>query len=349
MLFNLDSLTTLIALIDNEGRIQYANAALENALGLSRKRMGGMHFAHFLEEPELLEQALRKAQNSRHYSVFHFDAALHGMLNTPLSNVQINLLRAEKPSGWMLELWPLKEQSRLHNDERFQEQAEANKMLLRNLAHEIKNPLGGIRGAAQLLEMELGHSSLDEYTQVIIHEADRLQNLLDRLLEPHRHPQKLEMVNIHEVCEHVRSLVLLEYPHGLHIVQDYDISLPDFLGDKNQLIQTLLNIVRNAAQALAQRIAHNDGTIELRTRAAWQVTVGRQLHKLALQLHVIDNGPGISEELRDRIFLPLVSGRDGGSGLGLSLAQTFIQRHGGMIECNSSPGRTEFIVTIPLA
>jgi two-component system nitrogen regulation sensor histidine kinase GlnL len=197
--------------------------------------------------------------------------------------------------------------------------------------------------------MELGGSrELAEYTQVIVHEADRLQALVDRLLAPHRRPQLVSDVNIHEVCERVRSLILAEFPRGLTVQRDYDISIPEFRGDREQLIQTVLNIAHNAAQALAERIAAGDALIVLRTRVARQVTIGKQRWRLALDLHIEDNGPGVPESIRDRIFYPLVSGRDGGSGLGLTLAQTFVQQHQGTIECESEPGRTVFKIVIPL-
>ena len=220
--------------------------------------------------------------------------------------------------------------------------------MIRNLAHEIKNPLGGIRGAAQLLQMELDTRDLIEYTQVIVREADRLQSLVDRLLAPHRKPHVVGNVNIHEVCERVRALILAEFPRGLKVVRDYDISLPEFRGDVEQLIQAVLNIAHNAAQALVDRIAQGEAQIVLSTRIARQVTFGMQRYRLALELHVIDNGPGIPESIKDRLFFPLVSGRDGGSGLGLNLAQTFVQQHHGLIECESEPGQTDFKILIPL-
>jgi len=191
-------------------------------------------------------------------------------------------------------------------------------------------------------------SSLREYTQVIIKEADRLQTLVDRLLAPHRRPHIVGDVNIHEVCERVRSLVLAEFPAGLRIRRDYDASIPEFRGDKEQLIQAVLNIVHNAAQALRQQIAAGDAEIILRTRVARQMTLAKVRYGLALDLHIIDNGPGIAPDIRDRIFYPLVSGREGGSGLGLTLAQTFVQQHLGMIECESRPGLTDFRIMIPL-
>jgi len=208
--------------------------------------------------------------------------------------------------------------------------------------------LGGIRGAAQLLQMEIESKDLIEYTQVIIREADRLQTLVDRLLAPHRKPHTVREVNIHEVCERVRSLILAEFPKGLKVKRDYDTSIPFVQGDVEQLIQAVLNVAHNAAQALSGRIAVGDAQITFKTRIARQVTLTKQRHKLALELHVIDNGPGVPEEIKDRLFSPLVSGRDGGSGLGLNLAQTFIQQHHGLIEFESVPGRTDFKILIPL-
>jgi len=248
----------------------------------------------------------------------------------------------------LIELVEVEQQTRQEREERALDQAQANKELIRNLAHEIKNPLGGIRGAAQLLQMELESKSLTEYTQVIIHEADRLQALVDRLLAPHRRPHLVGDVNIHEVCERVRSLILAEFPKGLKVWRDYDTSLPEFRGDREQLIQAVLNIAHNAAQALSDRIASGDAVLTLRTRVARRVTINRHLHRLALVLHIEDNGPGIPEAIRDRIFYPLVSGREGGSGLGLTLAQTFVQQHQGTIECESEPGLTVFKILIPL-
>jgi two-component system, NtrC family, nitrogen regulation sensor histidine kinase GlnL len=262
--------------------------------------------------------------------------------------VHVIVNQMDRPGLVLVELIEIEQQTRLEREERTHDLVQANKELVRNLAHEIRNPLGGIRGAAQLLAMDLNTKELTEYTQVIIHEADRLQALVDRLLAPHRRPQVMAEVNIHEICERVRSLTLAEHPRGLQVVRDYDTSIPDFLGDREQLIQAVLNIVHNATQALAPRIADASAKIVLRTRVARQATFGRQRFRLALELHVQDNGPGVPEAVRDRIFHPLVSGREGGSGLGLTLAQTFVQQHQGTIECDSVPGRTVFKLLIPL-
>lgn len=343
---SLDLLSTLIAVLRLDGAVQFANAALENTLGLSRRTLEGADFSTFFTDPSLLQTALSGAK-VQDFAALRFEASLRRITQEPLP-VHVNVAASERLGEMLVELWPLEQQARQDREERLREQALANKELIRNLAHEIKNPLGGIRGAAQLLEMELDSRDLKEYTQVIIHEADRLQSLVDRLLAPHRHPHLVGDVNIHEVCERVRSLVLVEYPQGLKVVRDYDTSIPEFRGDRAQLIQALLNVVQNAAQALTDRIAQGDAVITLRTRVARQVTFGRQRYRLALELHVIDNGPGVPDAIKERIFYPLVSGRDGGSGLGLTLAQTFVQRHHGLIECDSIPGRTDFRILIPL-
>jgi two-component system nitrogen regulation sensor histidine kinase GlnL len=238
----------------------------------------------------------------------------------------------------LAELRPIEQQLRQAREERLVIEQQSARELIRNLANEIMNPLGGLRGSAQLLERELDKPELREYTQVIIQEADRLQRLMDRMLTPHRTP-RVEPVGIHEVLERVRSLVKAEF--GLEIRRDYDPSLPEIVGDREQLIQAVLNIARNSAQAGAR-------SITFRTRSVRQLTLLRQRHKLALELQVIDDGPGVPEEIHDRIFNPLVSGREGGTGLGLSLAQTFVQYHQGVIEFESRAGRTIFRILLPL-
>lgn len=342
----LDLLATLVAVVSTDGTVLYANAALEDALGISRRSITGAQLPDCFTEPRLLQNALSGAIDNE-FAALRYDAWLKRLTHEPLP-VHVVVAQTDVPGEVVVELLPLEQQTRQEREERLIDQAQANKELIRNLAHEIKNPLGGIRGAAQLLELELENKQLTEYTQVIIHEADRLQSLVDRLLAPHRRPHVVGDVNIHEVCERVRSLVLAEFPRGLKVVRDYDTSIPEFRGDREQLIQAVLNIVHNAAQALAERIAAGDAEIILRTRVGRQVTFGKQRYRLALELHVIDNGPGVPDSIKDRIFFPLVSGRDGGSGLGLTLAQTFVQQHHGLIECESVPGRTDFKILIPL-
>ena len=219
--------------------------------------------------------------------------------------------------------------------------------LLRNLAHEVKNPLGGLRGAAQLLESELSDPALREYTSVIISEADRLQALVDRLAAPQRMPLQWQFVNIHEVCERVCALVRAEF-REVALLRDYDASMPEFRADPARVMQALLNIVRNAAQMLTGSTPTSSAHITIKTRIARQVLLRHKQHRMAVVVTVIDNGPGVPEALQDRIFHPLVTGREGGTGLGLSLAQDFAQQHGGVIEFDSRPGHTEFRLQLPM-
>jgi two-component system nitrogen regulation sensor histidine kinase GlnL len=362
-----DLLATMVALARPDGQCLLVNAALEDAVGASRRTLLRSNVLEWLTDAVPLRENLR-AVAANEVATSRFDAMLkRGAvgLHEPLS-VHVIVTQTDRADQLLIEMIEIEQQTRQDREERALGLAQANKELVRNLAHEIKNPLGGIRGAAQLLAMEIGQPQgeprtrgagsvgtaksrgLTEYTDVIIHEADRLQALVDRLLAPHRRPHVVGDVNIHEVCERVRSLVLAEHPRGLVVKRDYDTSIPEFRGDREQLIQAVLNVVHNASQALAERITAGDARIVLRTRIARQVTIGKERFRLALELHVEDNGPGVPETLRDRIFHPLVSGRDGGSGLGLTLAQTFVQQHLGTIACQSEPGRTVFSIIVPL-
>ena len=342
----LELLATAVLVLDAQQIVRYANPAAENLLGAGAKSLIGQPFLQLFAPDSALDKALSDALVTHwDYSAQTVSYPRPGREPLPLS---CTLTRAEAPGVSLLaELRPIEQQLRQAREERLVSEQQSNRELIRNLAHEIKNPLGGLRGSAQLLEHELDRAELREYTQVIIKEADRLQTLMDRLLTPHRQP-RVERLGIHEVLERVRSLVLAEFARAaVEIECDYDPSLPDLEGDKEQLIQAVLNVVRNAAQAVAG--SGRPGRITLRTRAIRQVTLLRQRHRLALELQVIDNGPGVPEDIREKIFNPLVSGRDGGSGLGLSLAQTFVHYHRGVIECDSRPGRTVFRIVLPLA
>ncbi len=342
-----DLLATPVAVINGRGLVLYVNAALEDTIGLSRRTLLGVHLADYFADKKPLAIALEGVR-SNEFAALRYEASLQRAHHEELLPVHVIVAKTDQSDEVIVELLPIEQQTRQDREERLIDQAQANKELIRNLAHEIKNPLGGIRGAAQLLEMELDSKDLKEYTQVIIHEADRLQTLVDRLLAPHRRPHVVGDVNMHEVCERVRALILAEFPKGLKVVRDYDTSIPEFRGDREQLIQAVLNIAHNAAHALTDRRAEGDAEIVLRTRIARQVTFGKQRYRLALELHVTDNGPGVPDSIKDRIFFPLISGREGGSGLGLTLAQTFVQQHRGLIECESMPGRTDFKILIPL-
>ncbi|MCL1961033.1 MAG: nitrogen regulation protein NR(II) [Desulfovibrionaceae bacterium] len=342
----LDMLATMVAVVSAEGVVLFANAALETAVGLSKRSIEGTVLRNLCSNPNALQRALSGIRSGR-FAALHYGCHLtrHG---GDLIAVHVIAAQTEQPGEFIVEMLPLEPQARQAREERQADHTRTNRELFLNLAHEIKNPLGGIRGAAQLLEMELDGAEQREYTEVIIREADRLRRLVDRLLEPHRHTQVMGQVNIHDVCERVRALVLTEFPRGLKVVRDYDVSIPEFRGDREQLIQAVLNIAHNAVQALAGRIAQGDAEIMLRTRVLRQVSINKQRHRLALQLHIIDNGPGVPESMKKRVFFPLVSGRDGGTGLGLTLAQTFVQQHQGAIELDSRPGCTDFSILIPI-
>ncbi|MET3107572.1 two-component system nitrogen regulation sensor histidine kinase GlnL [Oxalobacteraceae bacterium GrIS 2.11] len=349
-LAGLDLLASSVVVLDGQGCIRYANAAAQDLLKASIKSLMNQKlsdlFVHGQELQNLFEQCLESQFADKRQ-----DLILERVGSEPLQVEIIFTVLHNADTPVLIEIRENIQQVKQDREERILEHSQENKELLRNLAHEIKNPLGGIRGAAQLLEMELPQDDpkdLREYTQVIIKEADRLQTLVDRLLAPHRIPHIVGDVNIHEVCERVRSLIMAQFPRGLVIQRDYDLSIPDFRGDVEQLIQSVLNIALNAAQALSERIDLGDATMTFKTRIVRQVTIAKVRYKLALELHIIDNGPGISSDIADRIFFPLVSGREGGSGLGLTLAQTFVQQHLGVIECESRPGLTDFRVLIPL-
>ncbi len=346
----LELLASAVIILDAEDRIAYANPAAEHLLESSFKALSQHKFTELFLNGDQLTSVFRQA-TAHQFADKRQDLSLQRSGREPLHVHCIVTALDHADTPILLELRENVQQLKLDREERLLDQSQANKELIRNLAHEIKNPLGGIRGAAQLLELELPErhvKELREYTQVIIKEADRLQTLVDRLLAPHRRPHIVGDVNIHEVCERVRSLIMAEFPAGLTIKRDYDLSVPEFRGDKEQLIQAVLNIAHNAAQALAPRIVAGEAELTLQTRIARQVTLAKVRYRLALDLHIIDNGPGIPPEIQDRIFYPLVSGRDGGSGLGLTLAQTFVQQHMGVIECQSRPGCTDFRILIPL-
>ncbi|WP_295980273.1 histidine kinase dimerization/phospho-acceptor domain-containing protein, partial [uncultured Variovorax sp.] len=288
-----DLLATLVVVIRSDGAIVFANSALEDALGTSRRTLEGAALGNFFVDTGTLRTAIDGAR-SNDFATLRYDALLRRGTQEPLP-VLVTLAQTDRKGELLLEMSPQEQQVRQEREERLLDQAQANKELIRNLAHEIKNPLGGIRGAAQLLQMEIESRDLIEYTQVIIHEADRLQSLVDRLLAPHRRPHVVGDVNIHEVCERVRSVLLVEFPQGLEVERDFDPSIPEFRGDREQLIQATLNIAHNAAQALAERRAAGDARITFRTRIARQVILNKQWWRLALELHVIDNGPGVPD------------------------------------------------------
>jgi two-component system, NtrC family, nitrogen regulation sensor histidine kinase GlnL len=339
----LESMGTAVLVFDSRFRLISINQAGEIMLAHSARHVCGRTVSELvLNAEEMIEQMTDTLASGR---VVNQRGCLLELPNAADLRVNCTFTPMTDSAGYshvLIELRQIDHHLRIEQEERLIMQQQATHELLRGLAHEIKNPLGGLRGAAQLLEREISEAALKEYTQIIISEADRLQSLMDRMLGPNILPS-IQQVNIHEVLEHVRELVRVEVGESLCIKHDYDPSLPDLQADRDMLLQSILNIVRNAAQAL-----ENDGKITLRTRIRRNFNIGSVKHRLVARIEVIDNGPGIDEELRKHIFYPMITGRSDGSGLGLSIAQALISRHQGLIECNSQPGKTVFTILLPL-
>lgn len=345
-LAGLDQLATAVVVIDDGQSVLYMNPSAENLFELSQSSVAGLTLERLLGENAVLSAAISQSRaNHSAYTEHELEIIAHSRQRL---NLACTVCPAEFPGkgpAMLLEFRQIDRQLRVEREARLLEQSQAHRDLIRNLAHEIKNPLGGIRGAAQLLDRELERPALHEYTQVIIKESDRLQSLMDRLLTPHRLPLP-GPVNIHEVLERVRSVMVAEFS-GISVRRDYDTSLPLLTGDREQLIQVVLNIVRNAAQAIKGADTAN-GEIRLRTRVARQVTLSRRRYRHAVQIDICDNGPGIPENMKERVFQPLISGREGGSGLGLTIAHNFITQHRGTITFDSMPGKTCFTLLLPV-
>jgi len=336
----LELLSAAVVMLDERLQVIFANPAAETLLAHGRKHLLGVPFDKALPDNDAFAARLRHALDAQ--TGFNDNDLVLDVGGEPV-HLHCVISPLEAGDGRLLiEFRELEQQLKIAREVRILEQQQANRELVRNLAHEIKNPLGGIRGAAQLLERELSDPELREFTQVIVKEADRLQALMNRLLTPTRLP-RIETVNIHEVLERVRMLLTAEFPSDLAFRRDYDTSLPELVGDKESLIQAVLNVARNAAQAI-----DGSGEIRLVTRVARQVTIARQRHRLAIEIAIEDDGPGVPPEIAGLVFYPLVSGREGGTGLGLSLAQSFVGRHHGLIEFESVPGRTRFTILLPV-
>lgn len=352
-----DSLSTALLVMDRNLLIRYINPAAENLLAVSATRSHGMAFGTIVLAAGDTERRLRAAaEHGRSFSQHEVEYLL---VNSARMTVDYTVTPIGPEGDLLLEIWRRDQLLRINREEDILSQQETNRVLVRGMAHEIKNPLGGIRGAAQLLDRELKSADLREYTQVIIDEADRLRSLVDRMLGPNKAP-RLALTNIHEVLERVRALLEAESHGKLTLKRDYDPSLPEFCADREQLIQAFLNIARNAMEACLENPTGPDensnssansnapATITFRTRALRQFTIGPARHRLVCRVDVIDNGPGISPQLQQNIFYPMISGRASGNGLGLAITQSIIGRHHGLVECNSEPGHTNFVIYLPL-
>ncbi|MBE0505200.1 MAG: nitrogen regulation protein NR(II) [Marinospirillum sp.] len=341
----LENLTTAVLLLEQNLQLIYMNPAAEMLLAASLTRFRGQPVAQLFQEPRAGSDTLTQSASTGHpFTKREAQLQLHNG-ETLTVDYTASPIAEMKNTQLIIEIFPRDRQLRISREEELVNKQETVRALVRGMAHEIKNPLGGIRGAAQLLERALPNTDLKDYTQVIIDEADRLRNLVDRMLGP-RHLPEMKRLNIHEVLERVYTLAQAEFGGQVRLIRDYDPSLPEFAGDKEQLIQAVLNIVRNAMQALIES-GQSNGRIILQTRAKRQFTLGSERHRLVCQVKIIDNGPGIPENMLENIFYPMVSGRAEGTGLGLTIAQAALQQHQGLIECISQQGHTEFRMLIP--
>lgn len=334
----LQALTTAIVVLDDQITIAYLNPAAENLLGVSARQATGRALGEVLHPADELESLCRRALQSRQTFGLRELAARAGERELILD---CHAAPLDAQQGLLLELVDTERDRRIRRELDLQAMQRLSRRIISQLAHEVKNPLGGLRGAAQLLERQLPAEEQKAYTQVIIDEADRLAALVDGILKGGR--PKPETVNVHEITERVASLIEAEKPAAVRLVRDYDPSLPPLETDRSQLIQALLNLARNGLQAVGET-----GRIVFRTRALSSFTIGGELHRLVLSLEVEDDGPGIPDELKETVFYPLVSGRDIGTGLGLTIAQDLVSRNGGLIEFTSRPGKTCFRMLMPL-
>ncbi len=343
----IEGLTNAVLLLNSNLQLEYINPAGEIMFEVSVDRLKGTSIDElFSNDQHLIDEihnALRMGdpftQRELHITLLNKRVITTDCVVTPLldakdkSNTDKRLM--------LIELNSFNRGMRLSRDEHQIVQSNAMRAMIRGLAHEIKNPLGGLRGAAQLLERELQDQDLKEFTNIIIGEADRLRNLVNRLLGPNTLPER-KSINIHEITEHVTQLINADKPENVKVVHDYDPSLPEIEADRDQIIQALLNITVNALNSIG-----DSGTITIKTRSERQVTIGPKRHKLVCQIDIIDDGPGIPEHMMETIFFPMVTSRAEGSGLGLSISQSLVQQHSGTIQCKSEPGHTVFSVILP--
>ncbi|WP_461535776.1 nitrogen regulation protein NR(II) [Spongorhabdus nitratireducens] len=338
----LENMTTAVVMLGSSLQVKYMNPAAEVLFAVSEQRSHNLSITELVSRSGALNSRLLEAmETGQPYTRREKDLECHDG-----RRLLLDYTATPVEEGILLEFQQLDRLKKISREEALKTNRETAKNLIRGMAHEIKNPLGGIRGAAQLLARELPDPEMKDFTDIIIGEADRLRNLVDRMLGP-LNPPRLEPVNIHAVLEHVRQLVLAETKGKLQILQDYDPSVPEVSGDNEQLIQVVLNVVRNACQAISGSMPLNQGKVTLRTRIRRQFTIESRIHRLICQLDICDNGPGIPEDMQESIFYPMISGRAEGSGLGLSIAQSIMGQHQGLIECSSEPGNTTFTLYLP--
>ncbi len=342
----MENLSLSVLLFDQNLFLQYMNPAAEILFAVSSRHMLLNKAGDLLQSDAALnEESLEQALNTgRLFTEREVSLRLQNGETVTVDCSVIPITDEHGDSYILMEMQHIDRQLQISREENLLNQHDAARDLIRGLAHEIKNPLGGLRGAAQLLEAELDDKELCEYTQIIINEADRLQALVNQMLGSHRLPE-MSKVNVHMILERVRALVVAEFGNSLQIQRDFDPSIPELFVDSDRIIQALLNVVRNAAQALRGK---GDAEIIMRTRIRRQFTIGNLRHRLVVLIEIEDNGPGIPEEIRERIFYPMVTSGTSGMGLGLSITQSLIHQHGGLVEFSSKPGQTVFRVMLPL-
>ncbi len=332
-----------MVVLDDAFLVRSMNPAAETLLGISRERGRGESLLKLVgDEPELGEVLRRVSETGDHYANEFRLAPNEANAEERLIDCHVSPFGGDG-AALLVEMTDITRRSKITRENALLLQHGAGRKMIRQLAHEIKNPLGGIRGAAQLLERQLDDEELKEYTRVVISETDRLAALVNTLLGPGGMPLKSRR-NVHELLEYVVRLVDTDTGDLLRIRRDYDPGLPDIPLDRDQFVQALLNLVRNAVAVL-----DGQGTLTLRTRAVTNFTIGDRYHRVIASIEIEDDGPGVPPELKDSVFYPLVTGRPGGTGLGLPVAQELISRHGGLIEFESRPGRTVFFIRLPIA
>lgn len=340
----LGSLSAAIVCVDHELKLRFINQSAEVLLEVSGSRGCGHTISELLHNSTELESVMYDAlQTGQPYTRRRGQLDLASGHSVTVDYAITPISENEWPQ-LLIEFYPLDRYLRIDRDESLRDHQEITRQMIRGLAHEIKNPLGGIRGSAQLLARELTDSNQQEYTDIIIAETDRLTALVDRLLGPRNAPHP-SMTNIHELLERVRKLIELESGGRIEMCRDYDPSIPEINVDRELMLQAFLNIARNAMQCLAET---ESPCIKITTRTERQFTIGSTRHRNVITIDILDNGPGIPEPLKDHLFYPMISGRPDGTGLGLSLAQSIIHQHSGIIEANSEPGKTVFTIIIPL-
>ncbi len=348
-----DNLTTAIMLVDSNLNVFYLNSACEALFDISLLRASGQPVLNLLHAPDdpfnTHEALLNTLKTGQPYT------RREAVISVNFKPIHVDYTASQLNSGkkyhplLLIELNAIDRMLKISKEENFIQQHQVARQLIRGVAHEIKNPLAGIRGATQLLARSLNDPQYAEFTDIIIDEVDRLRNLADTMLGSRQLPS-YELVNVHEPLERVRSLIVNQTKKKIKISRDYDLSLPEVLADRDQLIQVMLNISVNAVQAVTENkeffVEHQPELI-LRTRIQRLVTINGVLHRSAVRIDIEDNGPGVPEGILESVFYPLVTGRAKGTGLGLSIAQNIMHQHNGMIECQSVPGKTVFSLYLP--